>query len=73
MLNDIRKFYFINRGSSTPVGPVEAFLLPYRNVSPHSYVWTKGMKDWELAGNIIYSQVSKFNFDYCPIFLLTIS
>lgn len=64
--NDTRKFYYINIEDTPHQGPVEAFLLPYKDVQIDSYVWTKGMKQWDFAGNVLDRRTLAVNFDYCP-------
>lgn len=65
-MNDTRKFYYINTEGESHNGPVEAFLLPYMDVFPDSYVWTQGMKNWDFAGNILDRRLLSVKFDYCP-------
>lgn len=43
LVNDTRECYYINCEGDNYRGPVEAFLLPYKDVWPESYVWTSGM------------------------------
>lgn len=64
--NDTRKFYYINIEDAPRQGPVEAFLLPYKEVQIDSYVWTEGMKQWDFAGNVLDRRTLAVEFDFCP-------
>lgn len=66
LMNDTRQLYYINSEDDPSKGPVEAYLLPYCDVWPESYVWMSGMKDWDFAGNTLDRRVLSINFDYCP-------
>lgn len=67
LTNDSRMFYYINCEREKRRGPVEAFLLPYKDVWPDSYVWTKGMENWDFAGKVLDRLTLIANFNYCPI------
>lgn len=66
LMNDTRQLYYINSVSDSQKGPVEAYLLPYYDVWPESYVWMAGMKDWDFAGNVLDRRLLSVNFNYCP-------
>lgn len=66
LMNDTRQLYYINSEDDLRKGPVEAYLLPYCDVWPESYVWMVGLKDWDFAGNILDRRVLSVNFNYCP-------
>lgn len=46
-----RQYYYIDSRRQRQ-GPVEASLLPSLGVSQDSYVWTEGMRDWDMVKNI---------------------
>lgn len=64
--NDTRRFYYINIEDAPRQGPVEAFLLPYKEVQIDSYVWTEGMKQWDFAGNVLDRRTLTVDYEYCP-------
>ena len=64
--NDTRKFYYINIKDAPYQGPVEAFLLPYKDVQIDSYLWTEGMNQWDFAGNVLDERSLAVDYDYCP-------
>lgn len=66
LLNDAREFYYINCEGELHKGPVKAYLLPYYDVWPDSYVWAKGMKQWDFAGNVLDRRVLAVSYSYCP-------
>lgn len=66
LVNDTRECYYINCEGDNYRGPVEAFLLPYKDVWPESYVWTSGMEKWDFAGNVLDRRTLAVNFRYCP-------
>lgn len=66
LANDTRKFYYINIEDAPHQGPVEAFLLPYKEVQIDSYVWTEGMKQWDFAGNVLDRRTLTVDYEYCP-------
>ena len=45
------KYYYIGTDNQRQ-GPVEAEQLPSLGVTTESYVWTKGMKDWDQVKNV---------------------
>lgn len=47
----MRKYYYIDSNRNGQ-GPVEAYKLPSLGVTPNTYVWTKGMLNWDHAYNI---------------------
>ena len=46
-----KKYYYIDSNRNRQ-GPIEAYRLPSFGVRADSYVWTKGMKQWEYAYNV---------------------
>lgn len=48
---NMRKYYYIDSNRNRQ-GPIEAYRLPSIGVCANSYVWTKGMKQWEHAYNV---------------------
>ena len=67
LINDTRRFFYINREGEARRGPVEAFLLPYMNVWGCSYVLEIGKEKWDFAGEVLDKRTLKPNFNYCPI------
>lgn len=64
--NDTRKFYYIIFEDDPHQGPVEAYLLPYKDVQIDSYIWTEGMNQWDFAGNVLDKRLLFVNHKYCP-------
>lgn len=48
---NVRKHYHIDSNGNRK-GPVEAYKLPSLGIGRNSYVWTKGMKDWDIVDNV---------------------
>lgn len=67
LINDTRRFFYINREGEARRGPVEAFLLPYMNVWACSYVLELGKEKWDFAGEVLDKRTLVQNFKYCPI------
>lgn len=66
LVDDTRRFYYRNNETDTLHGPVMAYLLPYFDVWPESYVWTKGMDGWGSAGNVVDRRTLSVSYDYYP-------
>lgn len=47
-----KRLYFYIGSNNQKFGPVEAYKLPSLGVALNTYVWTDGMRDWDIAGNI---------------------
>lgn len=47
----MRKYFYIGPNNQK-LGPVEAHKLPSLGVTQNTYVWTEGMRDWDLVRNI---------------------
>ncbi|MBR1498733.1 MAG: DUF4339 domain-containing protein [Bacteroidaceae bacterium] len=48
---NVRKYYYIDSNGNRK-GPVEAYRLPTLGIGRNSYVWAKGMKDWDIVDNV---------------------
>lgn len=46
------RMYFYIDSRNQRQGPVQAFQLPTLGVTLNTYVWTEGMKDWDLVKNV---------------------